>query len=106
MHTYYSNLSTKIQILQKLIAWQLHSLSISQNKGRFKVFPKFQNPKIGGDQKHSCTENIKNSQILKIKNNPISENVKPMNLKSMSNKHTQHAYEHKFQATTMLSKGS
>ena len=34
--------------------------------------------------KHSCTENIKNSQILKITNNPISENVKPTNLKSMS----------------------
>jgi len=53
MHTYYSNLSTKIQILQKLIAWQLHSLSVSQNKGRFKVFPKFRNPNIGGDQKNS-----------------------------------------------------
>ena len=51
MHTYYSNLSTKIQILQKLIAWQLHSLSVSQNKGIFKVFPKFLNPNIDGDQK-------------------------------------------------------
>jgi len=37
MHTY-SNLSTKIQILQTSIAWQLHSLSLCQNKGIRNIF--------------------------------------------------------------------